>query len=93
MLFTKCVIVVALSAEAVLECQARSRIEERLEVSLTGAVPSHHENRSLIRLKGAAPVSFKDNTLSGTKLSRGSTGKESLGGNSKDYHFGSVKTQ
>merc|ERR1739838_80811 len=78
------------AGEAVLECQARSRIEERLEVSLTGAVPSHHENRSLIRLKGAAPISFKDNTLSGTKLSRGSTGKESLGAGltlNEEYHF------
>ncbi|XP_078495986.1 cilia- and flagella-associated protein 47 isoform X1 [Ciona intestinalis] len=42
--------------EALLQCQARSRIEERLEVTLTGAIPSSASAHSLTRLRAVTPL-------------------------------------
>lgn len=39
-----------------LHCQARSRIEERLEVVLTGAVPSSASSHELARLRAVTPL-------------------------------------
>ena len=39
-----------------LKCQARSRIEERLEVSLTGAVPSVASAQELTKLRAVSPL-------------------------------------
>nr|XP_039264663.1 cilia- and flagella-associated protein 47-like isoform X2 [Styela clava] len=44
------------SKEAILHCQARSRIEERLEVTLTGAVPSSSSTHELARLRAVTPL-------------------------------------
>jgi len=44
------------SKEAVLQCQARSRIEERLEVTLTGAIPSSSSGHDLIKLRAVTPI-------------------------------------
>ena len=41
--------------EATLQCQARSRIEERLEVTLTGAVPSSASG-NVTRLRAVTPM-------------------------------------
>lgn len=45
-----------LFAEAVLQCQARSRIEERLEVTLTGAIPSSSSGHDLVKLRAVTPL-------------------------------------
>ncbi|XP_076799523.1 cilia- and flagella-associated protein 47-like isoform X2 [Clavelina lepadiformis] len=42
--------------EAILQCQARSRIEERLEVTLTGAVPSSASGHDLTKLRAVTPL-------------------------------------
>lgn len=36
-------------------CQARSRIEERLEVSLTGAVPSSASGSQMVKTRAVTP--------------------------------------
>ena len=40
---------------AVVTCQARSRIEERIEVSLTGAVPSSASGYRTVRTRAITP--------------------------------------
>ena len=40
---------------AVVSCQARSRIEERLEVSLTGAVPSSASGSQMVKTRAVTP--------------------------------------
>ncbi|XP_041462969.1 cilia- and flagella-associated protein 47-like isoform X1 [Lytechinus variegatus] len=40
---------------AVISCQARSRIEERLEVSLTGAVPSSASSHQMVKTRAVTP--------------------------------------
>ena len=45
--------------EAVLQCQARSRIEERLEVTLTGAIPSSSSGHDLVKLRAVTPINEK----------------------------------
>ena len=42
--------------EAILSCQARSRIEERLEVTLTGAVPSVASAQEFAKLRAVSPL-------------------------------------
>jgi len=56
----------------VLQCQARSRIEEELEVTLTGAVPDMYskQNQSFVRLVGSKSTALKSIRSSVTPLKK-----------------------
>lgn len=56
---------------AVLECQARSRIEERLEVSLTGVAPSASGQTRSIKSRAVTPKNSRPTVPEGVVVAEG----------------------
>ena len=56
---------------AVLECQARSRIEERLEVTLTGVAPSSSGQTRPIKARAITPKNSEPTVPEGVVVAEG----------------------
>ena len=58
------IVVIFLHAEAMIKCQARSRIEERLEVTLTGAMPGVSSAHELAKIRAVSPFDKRPHSQS-----------------------------